>query len=104
MMEDKTHQPPTVGEEVVVHVIAEADIKKDSRNRITLPASLEYEYFHMLQFEDGHVELHPRKLVPATISARALADMDLAMTNLSQGKVGAPLDVDELQRLADLAD
>jgi hypothetical protein len=87
-----------------VHVIAEADIKKDSRNRITLPASLEYEYFRMQQFDDGHVELYPQKLVAATISRRTLEDMDVAMANLRAGKVGAALDVDELQKLADLAD
>ena len=87
-----------------MHVIAEADIKKDSRNRITLPASLEYEYFRMQQFDDGHVELYPQKLVAATISRRTLEDMDVAMANLRAGKVGAALDVDELQKLADLAD
>jgi hypothetical protein len=36
-------------------LVAEAYIKKDSRNRITLPADLEYEYFCMKRYDDGHV-------------------------------------------------
>ncbi len=88
--------------EVAVRVVAELDIKKDSRNRITLPADLDYEFFHMKRFDDGHIELYPRALIDPTISRRTLRDMDEAMENVQQGRVGEVLDVAALELLADL--
>lgn len=85
-------------------IIAEMDIKKDSRNRITLPADLPYEHFRLQRFEDGHIELYPRVLVDPTISLNTLRDIDRAMANLQAGCVGEPLDVGELEALATRAE
>lgn len=82
-------------------VVAELDIKKDSRNRITLPADLGYEYFHMKRFDDGHIELYPRALIDPTISRNTLRGMDEAMANFQQGRVGDALDIAALEALAD---
>jgi hypothetical protein len=87
--------------EITMSIVSELDIKKDSRNRITLPADLDYEYFHMVRYEDGHIELYPRALIDPTISRRTLRDMDEDMANFTQGRVGEVLDVDALERLAD---
>lgn len=85
-------------------LIAEADIKKDSRNRITLPADVEYEHFRMKRYDDGRIELWPRLLVDATISRNALREMDEAMANFHAGRVGEALDIEALEALADLSD
>lgn len=81
-------------------VIAELDVKKDSRNRITLPASAEFEHYHVKAFEDGHIELYPRVLADPLISVRTLEMMDHAMARLAQNEAGAPVDPDAiLERL-----
>ncbi len=85
-----------------MRLIAELDIKKDSQNRITLPADLDYEYFHMKRFDDGHIERYSRALIDPTISRRTLRDMDEAMENVQQGRVAQVLDVAALELLADL--
>jgi hypothetical protein len=85
-------------------VVAEMDIKKDSRNRITLPADLSYEHFHLKRFDDGHIELYPRLLIDPTISRNALREMDEAMANFQAGRVGEPLDIAALEALADQTD
>lgn len=73
-------------------VIAEMDVKKDSRNRITLPGEAEFEHYHVKSFDDGHLELYPRVLTDALISMRTLEMMDGAMTNFMRGDVGEPVD------------
>lgn len=80
-------------------VIAEADIKKDSRNRITLPADIAYEHFHMMRFDDGHIELYPRVLIDPTISFNALRDLDLSVMNFRAGRVGDPVNISELEAI-----
>jgi hypothetical protein len=77
-------------------VVAEMDVKKESRNRITLPAVAEFDHYHVVVFDDGHIELYPRVLVDPTISLRTLQMMDNAMDNLSQGVVGPVADPDAL--------
>lgn len=82
-----------------MHVVAEQDVKKESRNRITLPSVPEvaqYEHYHVTVFDDGHLELHPRVLADATISLRTLHTMDAAMDNLARGVAGPPVDPDAL--------
>ena len=53
-------------------VLAEMDVKKDARNRITLPATAGFEHYHVKAFEDGHIELYPRVLADPLISMRPL--------------------------------
>lgn len=81
-------------------VIAELDVKKDARNRVTLPMA-EFEHYHLMAFDDGHLELYPRVLKDPLISMRTLAMMESAMANFKQGIVGEVVDPDAL--LADLA-
>lgn len=77
-------------------VIIEMDVKKDARNRITLPAEAEFEHYHVRTFDDGHLELYPRVLADPTISLRTLAMMDHSMARLAQGNVSDPVDADAL--------
>lgn len=82
-------------------LVAEAYIKKDSRNRITLPADVKYAHFHMKQYDDGRIELLPQLLVDAAISPNALREMDEAITNFHEGRTGEALDLGALEELAD---
>ncbi len=77
-------------------VIAELDVKKDARNRVTLPAGSTFAHYLVRLFEDGHVEMYPRVLADPTVSLRTLRDMDAAMANLAAGKSGAPVDATAL--------
>ena len=77
-------------------VIAEMDVKKDSRNRITLPAGAAFEHYHVKAFDDGHIELYPRVLADPFISLRTLEMMDHAMAYSAQGEAGESVDADAL--------
>ena len=76
-------------------VIAEFDVKKDERNRVTLK-SVPFDYYHAKVFDDGHIEFYPQVLADASLSIRTLAMMDSAMANLSRGKSGSALDPRDL--------
>ena len=78
-------------------VVAEFDVKKDERNRVTLK-SVPFDYYHAKVFDDGHIEFYPQVLTDATLSTRTLAMMDSAMKNLARGKTGSPLDPHDLLR------
>ncbi len=77
-------------------VIAELDVKKDARNRITLPAVASFEHYHVKAFDDGHVELYPRVLTDPLISMRSLEMMDRAMENFAAGTVSEAVSGDEM--------
>jgi len=77
-------------------VIAEMDVKKESRNRITLPAIAVFDHYHVKVFDDGHIELYPRVLADPTISLRTLHRMDTANDNLTNGVVGPAVSPDEI--------
>ncbi len=77
-------------------VIAEMDVKKDSRNRITLPADAGFDHYHIKSFDDGHLELYPRVLADPLVSMRTLEMMDTAMASFVQGSVGEVVDPDAL--------
>lgn len=80
-------------------VIAEYDVKRDDRKRITLRRP-QFEYYHAIEYADGRVLLEPRELrVPDTISRRTLSHMDEAIGNLDQGHIGDEFELDELQDL-----
>ena len=76
-------------------IVAETEVKKDSRNRITLPGA-EFDHYAVRAFADGHYELYPQVLSPATIDRGTLEMMDSAMENLGRGIAGeaiAPADM-----------
>lgn len=81
-------------------VVAEFDVKKDERNRVTLK-SVAFDYYHAKVFDDGHIEFYPQVLADASISVRTLAMMDSAMTNLARGKTGPPLNPRDILGAAD---
>jgi len=72
-------------------VVAEYDVKKDDRNRVTLK-SVQFDYYHAKVFDDGHIEFYPQVLADASLSLRTLTTMDAAMANVSRGKVGQKMD------------
>jgi hypothetical protein len=77
-------------------VVAEYDVKRDDRKRITLRQSA-YEYYHAIEYSDGRVLLEPRELrVPDAVSRRTLRDMDGSIRNLEQGRAGDEFDLGEL--------
>ncbi len=76
-------------------VIKEVDVKKDARNRVTLPDAA-FEHYHVRVFADGHYELYPRVLAEPLISTRTLEMMDASMASLEEGQVGEPLDPDTM--------
>ena len=76
-------------------VIKEVDVKKDSRNRVTLPDA-NFDHYLVRVFDDGHFELYPRIPNDPLISARTLRTMDASMANLDEGRVGEPFDPDAM--------
>ena len=69
------------------------DAKLDSKKRITI-RNPQYEYYHVVEQDDGVVVLHPRKLVdPLTISKATLDAMDKAMENIDNGVVYGPVKI-----------
>jgi len=82
-------------------IIAELDVKKDARNRVTLPASSTFAHYRIRVFEDGHVEMHPRVLADPTVSLRTIRDMDASMANMAAGRAGAPVDAAALLEALD---
>lgn len=78
-----------------MRVIAENDVKKDARNRVTLPAA-EFEHYHVMAYEDGHFELYPRVLTDPLISQKSLRMIDTAMANLETGNADSAVDPDAL--------
>jgi hypothetical protein len=80
-------------------VVAEYDVKRDDRKRITLRRP-KFEYYHATEYADGRVLLEPRELrTPDTLSLRTWNDIDQGIRNLGEGLVGDEFDLDELQDL-----
>ncbi len=79
-------------------VLAEFDVKKDERNRVTLK-NVAFDYYHAKVFDDGHIEFYPRILADASLSARTLAMMDSAMANIARGKTGKTMDPRDVLRI-----
>jgi len=72
--------------------IKQYDTKIDSKKRLTIRGT-SYEYYHVKEYEDGHIELMPRVLVdPQFVSKNTLATMDTSIKNLKSGKVSEPID------------
>ncbi len=75
--------------------IKEYDTKVDSKNRFTIRGA-KYDYYHVSEFTDGHIELVPRVLVdPDIISKNTIEMMDKSVENLKNGKVSEPISLSE---------
>lgn len=72
-------------------IVAEYDVKKDERNRVTLK-NLAFDYYHAKVYDDGHIEFYPQVLANAALSVRTLAIMDSAIANIGRGKAGPAMD------------
>lgn len=73
--------------------IKEYDAKIDTKKRITLRGS-SYEYYHVIEFPNGKIELEPRVLVePFGIAEDTLKMVDASMANLKKGKASKPIDL-----------
>jgi hypothetical protein len=80
-------------------VVAEYDVKRDDRKRITLRRP-KFEYYHAIEYADGRVLLEPRELrEPETLSRRTWNDIEAGIRNVDQGKAGEEFELDELQDL-----
>lgn len=73
------------------------DVHIDSKKRVTLRGAL-YNYYNVKEYDNGCIILEPRELVvPESISAKTLADMDKAIVNFKVGKVSAPVDLSDFE-------
>ena len=78
-------------------ILKEYDAKIDSKKRITLRGS-SYDYYHVVEFPDGKIELEPRVLVePFEVSEDTLHMIDAAMANLKEGKASKPIDLSSFE-------
>lgn len=74
-------------------VMKEYDTKIDSKNRLTIRGA-KYAYYHVKEYNDGHIELVPRLLVSTdVVSKKSLRMMDQAVENFKKGKVSEPVDL-----------
>ena len=74
-------------------VLREYDAKIDTKKRITLRGS-SYDYYHVIEFPNGKIELEPRVLVdPFEISEDTLRMVDVSMKNLKKGIASEPVDL-----------
>ena len=74
-------------------VLKTYDARLDSKKRITI-RNPKYEYYHVVERENGVVILEPRELVdPLTISKETLETMDKSMENVKKGVVYGPVKV-----------
>lgn len=72
-------------------VLKTYDARIDSKKRITI-RNPKYEYYHVVEKENGVVVLEPRELVdPLTISKETLEQMDKSMDNIKSGVVYGPI-------------
>ncbi|NOY07938.1 MAG: hypothetical protein GXP33_03745 [Spirochaetes bacterium] len=74
-------------------LIKQYDTKIDSKNRFTIRGA-KYGYYHVKEYNNGHIELIPRVLVnPDAISKKTLNMMDKAVENFKNGKISEPIDL-----------
>lgn len=77
-----------------VTLVKEYDAHLDVKKRVTLRGA-EAEYYAVRMFNDGHIVLEPRVLVPPEmISKRTLRMLDKAAVNFKKGNVSKPIDLD----------
>ena len=67
----------------------------DSKKRVTLRGAA-YQYYNLREYKNGCIILEPRELiVPESISARTLKDMDRAIANFKKGEVSEAVDLSD---------
>ena len=67
----------------------------DSKKRVTLRGAA-YQYYNVREYKNGCIILEPRELiVPESISARTLKDMDRARANFKKGEVSEAVDLSD---------
>lgn len=72
-------------------VLKTYDARIDSKKRITI-RNPKYEYYHVVEQENGVVVLEPRKLIdPIAISKKTLKSIDESMKNVRKGVVYGPV-------------
>ena len=72
-------------------VLKTYDARLDSKKRITI-RNPKYEYYHVVERENGVVVLEPRELVdPLTLKKSTLDSMDQSVKNIKQDKVFGPV-------------
>ena len=77
--------------------VKQYDAKVDAKRRITLRNAL-FEYYRVLEYNNGKIVLEPRELVaPFSVSENTLYMMDQAVENLNEGKVSEPVDLSEFE-------
>jgi len=77
--------------------VREYDAKIDSKKRITLRSGL-FEYYHVIEMDDGTVLLQPRELTPPfEVSANTLNMMDEAIDKMRSGSVSDPVDLSDFE-------
>ena len=77
------------------YAIKEYDAKLDTKKRVTLRGKL-FDYYHVTEYEDGHIVMEPRVLVsPLQVSPDSLVGMEEAVQNMKEGKVTEAIDLTE---------
>ena len=72
-------------------VLKTYDARLDSKKRITI-RNPKYEYYHVVEQENGIVVLEPRQLVdPLIISKKTLEMIDESMKNVKKGVAYGPI-------------
>ena len=67
----------------------------DNKKRVTLRGAM-YQYYNVKEYKNGCIILEPRELiVPDSISARTLKDMDKAIANFKKGKASETIDLSD---------
>ena len=81
----------------MIGAIKEYDAKIDSKKRITL-RSVTFDYYHVIEREDGTIMLEPRILTsPYSVSENTLNMMDKSVENIKRGKVSEPIDLSDIE-------
>ncbi len=77
----------------MISQVKEYDTRLDSKNRFTVRGA-QYDFYHVMEYDDGHIEMQPRVLVdPFEISKNTLAMIDSSVTNMQLSKVSEPVDL-----------
>ncbi len=78
-----------------MEVIKDYVVHIDDKKRVTLRGA-KYQYYNVKKYENGCVILEPRELVvPETISAKTLEDMDRAVDNFKSGSVSPAINLSD---------
>lgn len=78
-----------------MEAVKDYTVHLDSKKRITLRGA-DYQYYNVREYQNGCIVLEPRELiVPETISARTLKDIDSSISNFNIGKVSEVIDLSD---------